>query len=189
MVMKRIMLIMFELMKLYRHVLAGMHYTMYVLLAGVLHFWQATSKFLYYSVLEGYRKLQVLETILNASVRRRIFPAVLVLGPGMQIVSMFAYIKYHDVMKGSQLVFFLLLALDPTILNVMYCTGAGMVYGKSCKYLMGMKGKVKGKAEMKLLKSYAPLKVRFGGNFMDQLTPLVIQEFCSVQTANLLLLF
>lgn len=64
-----------------------------------------------------------------------------------------------------------------------------MVYGKSCKYLMGMKGKVKGKAEMKLLKSYAPLKVRFGGNFMDQLTPLVIQEFCSVQTANLLLLF
>lgn len=39
-----------------------------------------------------------------------------------------------------------------------------------------------------MLKSLGPLKIQFGNNFVEALTPLVVQEFCVQQTISLLLL-
>ncbi|OXA44229.1 hypothetical protein Fcan01_20874 [Folsomia candida] len=187
----RMVLLLVEFVQICRHVVVAAHYAIYVVLSGILYFWEETTKILRFPYsTEGYRDLQVLESVLNASIRFRIFPTVLFLAPTMEILATFACIKYHDAMGGMQiqLLLIVLLALNATVLNVLYCTGAGIVCRKSGEYLRDMKGRVKRKVEKKLLKSYAPLKVRFGSNFMDELTPLVIQQFCSAQTANLLLL-
>jgi hypothetical protein len=40
----------------------------------------------------------------------------------------------------------------------------------------------------KVLKSVSKNKIRFGGNFVDDLTPLVFLDFCVSQTVSLMLL-
>ncbi|OXA44222.1 hypothetical protein Fcan01_20873 [Folsomia candida] len=185
----RVIVIVVEFIQIYRHVVIAAHYIMYILVSGILYFWEEAIKLLRFPYsMEGYRALQVLETILNASIRFRIFPTVLFLAPTMEILTICACIKYYDATDKIQLVLIAVLAVNATVLNVLYCTGAGIVCRKSGEYLRDMKARVKGKLDKKLLKSYAPLKVRFGSNFMDELTPLIIQQFCTAQTANLLLL-
>lgn len=40
----------------------------------------------------------------------------------------------------------------------------------------------------KVRKSFRPLRLEFGNNYVDRSTPLVMQEFCIRQTASLVLL-
>lgn len=150
---------------------------MHVMVAGILHLWEKSYNIFNSSHFStGYRKLQVSETILNAAVSGNVLPSYLLFGHTMQVVSTVAFIKYHDLMSMIQMMFFVLNGVNTFILNVMYCSGAGKIYRKSLVYLKGLKGKVKGKMERKLVMSYAPIKVRFWDNFMDELTPLIIQQ-------------
>ncbi|OXA40373.1 putative AC9 transposase [Folsomia candida] len=182
-------LILAEFAQIFRHLVNGSHYAMYVVIAGILHLWEESAKIVGSPrFTRRYRKLQILEVVLNFAIRDKVFPTFLVSCPSMQILATFVCIKYHDGMAGTHLIFLALLSLDTEVLNVIYCTAAGVVYEKSETYLKGLKGLVRGKEERKMLKSYTPLRVRFGSNFMDRLTPLVIQQFCAIQTMNLLLL-
>lgn len=124
----------------------------------------------------GYRKLQILEGVLNAACREKILPPFLVSFPLMQILATFVCIKFHDVMGGTHFIFLVLLSLEAEILGLIYCTAEGVIYDKSETYLKGMKGVVRSKEERKMLKSYTPLRVRFGSNFLDRFTPLVFQK-------------
>ncbi|OXA41637.1 hypothetical protein Fcan01_23883 [Folsomia candida] len=134
--------------------------------SGILFLWEESSKILSYPKFSlGYRKLQVMESVLNGAIRSKLFPILLIISPCMQIIATFAVIKFQHVMPA-----------------------AGATYRTSCYYLKSLKGMVNNSLETKLLKSYTPLKIRFGSNFMDELTPLIIQQFCTMQTINLLLL-
>lgn len=176
-------------MQMVRHMVNGVHYAIYILISGILHLWEESSKILSSPTFsKKYRNLQILEGVLNRAVRGKILPLVLVACPGIQILSAVAFIKFQHVMPGTHLVFLGLAAIDGLIMNILFCTAAGVIFRTSGAYLRDMKGVVKDKVGMRLLKSFAPLKVRFGSNFMDELTPLVIQQFCSIQTMNMLLL-
>lgn len=174
---------------MYRHCVNAAHYTMHILVAGILNLWEESTQILSSTNFDhNFRQLQVREAILNFCVRSKLFPSLLVVAPLIQILMTFACLKYHDAMSVSQLMFLAAGAADTFLVNVIYCTGAGIVHMKSSAYLERMRGVVKGKLGRRLLKSYLTLKVRFGSNFMDERTPLVLQHFCSIQIANLLLL-
>ncbi|OXA47544.1 hypothetical protein Fcan01_17986 [Folsomia candida] len=165
----RMVLILLEFIQICRNVVVATHYTVYIVVSGILYFWEETTKILRFpSSLEGYRDLQVLEAILNASIRFRLFPTLLTVAPTMEILATFVAIKYHDVIRIIHLILIILLAINAIIVVVMYCTGAGIVCRKSGEYLIDMKASVKDKVERKLLKSFAPLKVRFGEFFLNE---------------------
>lgn len=81
-----------------------------------------------------------------------------------------------------------LVFLDVFSFNMVLFTGSGKLRGKSASHLDWLKGKARGKMEKRFVKSLAPLKIKFGSNFVDELTALVIQDFCSVQIMNCLIL-
>lgn len=187
----RALLIIFEVMQMYHRAVVSTHVMLMVLVGGILKLWEASCRTFEArstQILAGYRDLQVLEAIVNAAIRVKIFPRVLALCPLHEILATFAVIKYYKVLGGTPLIFLVFMALDCKLVDAIYCIGAGLAHRKSCKYLYDVKSRVKGKVGVRMLKSCPTLKVRFGNNFIDEVTPLVIQHFCSVQTANLLLL-
>lgn len=188
----RVLILIWEAILAYHHYLNAGHHAVHVLIAGILYLWEKSSSvFACPDTIKnnGFRKLQVLESILNSCIRRTLLPTVLIVCPSMQILTTFVFIKYNDTMSSSQMIFVSLFAVDTFVLNVLYSTGAGVIYRKSKVYLEGLRDQVKAKFEKRLLKSYVSLKVKFGTNFIDESTTLVIQHFCSTETANLLLLF
>lgn len=185
----KVVLILFEFSQIFRNLITGMHYGMYIVIAGILHLWEASSKIVGSpGFSKNYRQLQVLEAVVNGALRDKLFPSFLVLCPFMQIMATYASVKFHDGMPATYLIFVVLLSVEGVILNGLYSTAAAVIYRKSDAYLKAAKGVVLIKLDKKVLKSYTPLRVRFGSNFMDRLTPLVLQEFIAMQTINLLLL-
>ncbi|OXA48557.1 hypothetical protein Fcan01_16209 [Folsomia candida] len=146
--------------------------------------------------IEKYRKLQVTQAYVNLCVRNRIFPSGAYVGPLIQIMASLIFLKYHDTVNLTYLAFVSAIFADAFVLNLVWFGGAGLVYSKSKAWLRKMRMQV-GNVNIdmdgimvtrKLLKSMCPIKVWFGTNFVDELTPLIIQQFCTLQTIDFLLL-
>ncbi|OXA41131.1 hypothetical protein Fcan01_23994 [Folsomia candida] len=183
------------------HVYAiGVTYILVVLLAGILFLWVNSCRTFTQknADLRSYRRLQALESVLNSCTRHRIFPIVSLGFPAVQILDVFLLIRYHEGMNYSLLFMLIVQYSQCFVCSSMLFIFAGKVYSNSVTWL-GMRTRVvakmerggsnvERKVERKFLKSLAPLKLWFGSNFMDTLTPLVIEQFCILQTINLLLL-
>lgn len=141
-----------------------------------------------------YRKLQVLEKLLNAAVKSRILPMVSIALPGLQITSCFALIKLHDQLGFYTMPIYVSVYLDVAMFNVLVFTGAARVYILGDRLLRGWREEVKAeqncgiREKRMMLKSFRKLRVEFGNNFVDQLTPLVLQDFCTKQSISMLVL-
>lgn len=139
-----------------------------------------------------YRKLQVLEKILNAAVKTRVLPTNSFVLPVLQIASCFALVKLHDQLDFSELPIYVVVYVDVVVFNTLTFTGAARVYILGDNLLRrlwekirgGRKGNSRGKRMM--LKSFRRLRVEFGNNFVDRLTPLVLQDFCAKQSISML---
>lgn len=101
-------------------------------------------------------------------------------------------IKLHDEIPMPGFALFPILFTDVLITNVAIVTMAANVYTRSTNILLnwqrsnGSRGQ--GKLERKIIKSCFRLKVRFGNSYVDKFTPCVIQNFCFIQTASLLII-
>jgi hypothetical protein len=67
-------------------------------------------------------------------------------------------------------------------------SAAAKIYNLSDEWIKVSKQNCRNKIEKKLHASIMPLRLYFANNFVDTLTPFVIQDFCARQTASLLLL-
>jgi hypothetical protein len=165
----------------------------YILMSGILHLWEQSSKKLSSyeeHVLVSYRKLQVFEKLLNSCVKAYIFPISSVIGPILQILTGFTLIHTHNTLGVSELLFFGVIFIDTgVVINILFFTGAKQSFSQSEEWLSKMKRiHGKDKKNRRILRSMMPLRVWFGSNWVDRTTPLVIQQFCWVHIANLLLL-
>lgn len=86
------------------------------------------------------------------------------------------------------------MGLDCGVCNVMVITMASWIHNVSIKVLSALNRRAgqmqkidRGISRRQVSSSYA-LKVKFGSNFMDRGTPLVIQNFCLTQTMSLILI-
>lgn len=138
-----------------------------------------------------YRKLQVVEALLRQAVRWRVFPAVSVIMPACQVLSSFALIKLHDSMPMSSILLMIDIIMASGVFSTVVFIIAAKSYSVSKECLeenrrVGGRGRIR--EEKKAQKSLKPVRVQFGNNFVEPLTPLIFQQFCVEHTASLLML-
>lgn len=134
--------------------------------------------------------MQVSEKIVNAVVRFRIFALFGYFLLLVQIILGFVAVKIlHD---DEASVFRAGIFICPYVGTLLVSLGAfsmaGNVIRTSSKWILLYKGRSKSSVTRRMCRSLTPLRVQFGNNFVEPLTPLVIQEFCVRQTASLLIL-
>jgi hypothetical protein len=109
--------------------------------------------------------------------------------PFAQIMTGFGCIRLHSLLEPSNLIFLAVSLFDTGMYNVLFFSGAKKSFTNSTEWIKKMKS-LHGNDKMKrrVLRSMLPLRVWFGNNYVDRMTPLAVQQFCWIQTANLLLL-
>lgn len=142
-------------------------------------------------LIRTYKYFQVLEGLNNDCGRDLLLPALVGGLPAIQFSSSYVCIKLHHTMSLPSLGFFFLLYFDMIILIFAVFTINSKVYIVSSKLLSNWKsawGNSKSSLLRKSLRACVPMKVRFSNNFVDNRTPIVIQDMCVRQTVSLLLL-
>ncbi|OXA54109.1 hypothetical protein Fcan01_11721 [Folsomia candida] len=168
------------------------YYLQTILLLGATFLWIECGTFIKQYEAEigqysGYRRVQVFEKVLNACTREKIFFRAAILIPTLQIVISFAAIKMlysGHVLIAGVLLWSYAVALCFTLLMF---SVAAKVYGMSQKWITRCQGGNKKKYAKKVHKSLPPVRLQFGNNFVEVLTPLVVQEFCLRQMVSFLL--
>lgn len=142
-----------------------------------------------------YRCLDLLEKSINAFLMHRVLPIIVFCVPGIQIISQYITINYHDHITMPGFLVFPVLAANAAISSMLLLTLASYVHTNSDKLLHVLasrsEGRISGKSGKTIkrgIKSLKPMKIRFGSNFIDQQTPIVIQTFCINQTVSLTLI-
>lgn len=128
---------------------------------------------------------------MNGYARNQVAPAVVIGMPSVQILSLFVCIKLHDVVPMPGFLIFPLILVDTFINNILTFTMASNVHNVSEQFLHDWSKRIPGGMDSSLrkqLKACNVLRIRFGSNFVDRCTPLVIQDFCANQTMSLLLI-
>lgn len=141
-----------------------------------------------------YRRIQILEQSFNAALMGRVVPALMLCAPSIQIIGMYVCINLREEIPMPGFLIFPLMGLDCGVCNVMVITMASWIHNVSIKVLSALNRRAgqmqkidRGISRRQVSSSYA-LKVKFGSNFMDRGTPLVIQNFCLTQTMSLILI-
>jgi len=129
----------------------------------------------------------------NDCTRFQATPALMVSNPAIQIFSGFVTVKLHNEIPMPGFLYFPVQFVDCCVLGIGILTVASYPWEKSKYMIMTLKQlKAAGNNEYtrKMLRSLFPIKVMFGNgnNFIDKLTPLIMQDFVINQTVSLLLL-
>lgn len=135
-----------------------------------------------------YKKVQVFEKFLNACTRDRIFLKTAFLMPALQTILSIATIKMFHLGQDLVAVMFIWIYLLALGFSLITFSAAANVYRSSQEWIAGSKGAGnKTRYERKFHKSLRPLRLPFGNNFVEVLTPLIVQEFCIRQAMSFLL--
>lgn len=142
-----------------------------------------------------YRKIAIAEKILNATFAAFVLPTILFSVVGIQIFSGFVSISRDSLIPMPQFLLFPLVWLNCTLFNMLVTTLSSYVYGNSNR-IIGTLGELGCKLRFRIgrrlarreLRSCAPLKIKFGNNFISGITPLVNQDLALNQTVSLVLL-
>ncbi|OXA49512.1 hypothetical protein Fcan01_16030 [Folsomia candida] len=147
------------------------------------------------SSIKLYRKICIVERMLNNAFSAVVVPCLLLNAMGVQICSGFVTISRHSLIPMPQFLLYPLVWLNAIVFNFLVTTLSSYVYGNS--------GKIVGKLEkimchlrfrygrriaQRELRSCSRLKIKLGNNFIDGMTPLVNQDLAWNQTMSLMLL-
>ncbi|OXA62575.1 hypothetical protein Fcan01_01536 [Folsomia candida] len=139
-----------------------------------------------------YKALQVLEKSFNAFIMNRVLPTAITLVPGLQIVAQYVCIRLNTEIPMPGFLVFPLIGVNAIIYDILIFTVASSVHNLSQDILQSFCRKISGismdPVERRRTKCCSVLKIKFGSNFIDRGTPLVIQDFCMNQTVNLVLI-
>lgn len=176
----------------------GAHHVNYSLLLLVAIFWGNCQQFLKQQIGNSkkieeivlqYRKIQISERIHNSIFRTRIFLPLMCALPLIQVLSGVAFLTLFHSESWFSLAVFLLAYLESWFADMLSVTAGSVIYTKTNEWILGCRGwDGKRSYGRKVLKSFRPLRLEFGNNYIDRLTPLVMQEFCIRNTASILLL-
>lgn len=129
------------------------------------------------------------EKVLNSCTKGRIFPVTMWIIPCVQIGLGIINIKLGQSNNVDQLRMLVFSAayLVVLIFTMITFSAAGKVNSVSKVWIQQCNRAVRTRGEKLLKKSLQPLKIQFGSNFAEALTPLVVQGFCISQTASALM--
>lgn len=138
--------------------------------------------------LNWYRQLQLIETQMNVTFRALFIPGGFTTASVIVIFSLYVCIKMHSAIRMPGFAFYPTLLIDAMLVIGVDFASAGGVYSKSKRFVTICRKWNSRKALRLEGKSLQPLKIRFGMNFIDELTSLTILDFCLSQTVSLLLI-
>lgn len=176
---------------------SGSYYAIFSQISGVVLFWGRCQKFMASRnastdfLFVGYRQLQLQERMHNSSFRGRILPVCILCFPVIQILSGFALVELFHKAELFQISIFVVMYLESCLIGLIVLTSASSIHVKAEDWISRVKfagGGAKNLFFRRVHKSFRPLRLEFGNNFVERLTPLIMQEYCFRQTASLLLL-
>ncbi|OXA48054.1 Alpha-D-ribose 1-methylphosphonate 5-triphosphate synthase subunit PhnL [Folsomia candida] len=174
-------------------IVGGAHYCCLILISStsfLLLEFQKFAKSQNIAKIKAYRKLQMFEKLVNSTLKGRILPIFAYAIPLLQIFVGFVTAKMITIQPLNPRVgLFAYGYVGAILMSVLTLTSAGMVNTLSKEWIKSGNGKERStNIGRKMHASLAPLKIRFANNFVDKLTPLVMQEFCVSQSVTLLIL-
>lgn len=129
---------------------------------------------------------------MNAFLKDRLLPGIMICSPLMQTAGMYVSINLHGEISMPGFLLFPIIAIDTGITNILVFTMASAVHNVSHRALTSLRRNSMKLPGMKLSKrqmmAFSNLKIKFGSNFIDRGTPLVMQNFCINQTMSLTLI-
>ncbi len=143
------------------------------------------------TLLKAYKLIGIVEMLNNSCVRGQLFPAFALLFPSIQLSSGYVCIKLHDTLSLPAFAYFALIYIDCIILITAIFTAPSHVYISSKNLILKWKSDWRTSRKSGLrreTRTLNPIKVRFGSNFVDNSTPLVIQDMCTRTTVSTLLI-
>lgn len=162
----------------------GVHYSLYVILVLLLYLFKKFQEANDIKSRKLYNEVRVFERILNASLKGRIAPVLIF---GAALVQYFAGCVLLSMSKelGHTERYVCLLAYIETALFVPTMLGiAARLFVLSKGFCNMSKRLAKRKADKKEVMSWRAVRVEFGGNFVDALTPLVLEGNVVNQTIS-----
>lgn len=191
----RIFFASLELILFINITISSIYYLLLIFLSGVAFLWVECRTFIKefnagFARIVGYRKFQVFEKLLNSCIRSMIFLVTALIIPAFQILIFFAAIKLHHSGDPNSFEVFVFgwCYVVCLVFTVIVFTSTAQINNLSKTWILRCKwGNVK-KLERMVYKSLKPLRLEFGNNFVEAVTPLVVQEFCMRQTVSFLIL-
>lgn len=125
----------------------------------------------------------------------RIVPVFITLVPTIQILTQYVCVMMHDEIPMPAFLIFPVIWVNVFVNNIFVFTLASWINNVSARTLREQVGalvkcRLSGRRShiIKEVKACTVLKIKFGSNFIDKGTALVIQNFCLVQTMSLILI-
>ena len=165
-------------------------YTIVGLMDGLLFLWiQANQVFSRKGFSLKYREIQVSENLYNCLVRWRIFPTTIVIAMVIQIFTCFILLAYVDkVATVIHLIILVAALLENVFFSLSFLSVSGRLHSKSKTWIQHAKQGNLSKYQRKCLKSFKCVRIYFGTNFVDEMTPIRVQMFCITTAIKLLLM-
>lgn len=184
---------MLEFVQFQVAVTGGIYYVIYFLTPAISRLWLdckalSESGKSFENQVISYRRVQIYEKTLNSCIRDRIFLTLALLGPLFQVVSGFALIELANTPNYSTLVVCGMLYFAMLCLTLACFSAAGQVNQITVNWITGRRVICKTRVNRKTLKSFVSARIQFGTNFVERLTPLVVQQFCVQETVSLILM-
>lgn len=140
-----------------------------------------------------YRRLQIWEKLLNSFIKGRLMAHLMVGVSGIQIVIMIALIHRRNEMGYGEILCMSAVFLNTAFAQFLLLSACAETYKQSRRWVQRKKNmdfslnNLQRKIAKKTLSSIRPLRVEFLDNFVDRLTPLLVQEFIWNQTISLVI--
>jgi hypothetical protein len=136
-----------------------------------------------------YRYIQILEILVNEFGQSKFVPVSIVLIPMMEILGLFGTVKLYDVVPLPGFIIYPYAYFCAMVVLLLYVATSGKLFDTSKNILNLWRTLKATKLRRKIIKSLQPLKIKFGSNFIESSTSLVIQSFCLKTVVDLLLLY
>ncbi|OXA37329.1 hypothetical protein Fcan01_27924 [Folsomia candida] len=185
-----------EFISLQQLVTTSVYYLATVLLHGISFLWMSCTTFVHgytpagnIAWLLAYKELKVYEKLLNYCTKSRIFLITALLVPGLQILLCYTSLKlfHSEHISNFEASLFLWAYFLVLVFTMLLFSAAAQINSLSVNWIAKFKGSGDKKLERRMHKSLMSLRLEFGNNFVETLTPLVVQEFCVRQTVSCLL--
>ncbi|OXA54691.1 hypothetical protein Fcan01_11580 [Folsomia candida] len=185
-----------EFISLQQLVTTSVYYLATVLLHGISFLWMSCTTFVRGYIpgcniarLLAYKELKVYEKLLNYCTKSRIFLITALLVPGLQILLCYTSLKlfHSEDISNFEASLFLWAYFLVLVFTMLLFSAAAQINNLSVNWIAKFKGSSDKRLERRMHKSLMSLRLEFGNNFVETLTPLVVQEFCVRQTASCLL--
>lgn len=163
--------------------IAGGYYGLFVLYVGVstllLRCWKNMNSYENKDRIIVYRQLQIWEKALSNTLKGRLFGIAMFVVPIIQVFAFTVLITFGSNLLWYEVGFVGSIAIDAVVCSFSLVSYASLLLICSSKWLIGYRDRsVCNKYERRVAKSFRPLRVEFGSNYVDRMTALILQDNC-----------